>query len=151
MASREATVEPNVSTSIGTSRLARYGLLAVILASVVNALVLLTALGAFDVPAEYDPLGWGPVLVSSIVGALGATIVYGLLARVSNRPNRAFTIIAAVVLIVSFVPLVSPPAELAGAPISVLVTLGGMHVTTAAVAVGVLLYASESGVGSQEV
>jgi hypothetical protein len=132
------------STRVGATRLAQYGLLAVILAIIVNALVLVTALGVFGVPTEYEPLGWMPVVVSSAIGMIGATLVYGLVTRISERPNRSFVIVASVVLLVSFAPLVSLPAELVGAPQSVLVTLGLMHVTAAAVAVSVLPRAAAS-------
>ncbi|MCH7659797.1 MAG: hypothetical protein IH933_04200 [Euryarchaeota archaeon] len=148
MASNKATIEPTVSTRVGATRLAQYGLYAATVAIAVNALVLVIALGVFTVPAEYEPLGWMPVIASSAVGVVGATVVYGLITRISKRPKRTFVVVAALVLLVSFVPLVSPPAELVGAPQSVLVTLGLMHVTTAAVAVGVLLRATKLGVDS---
>lgn len=139
------TTAPELAEWVPTTRLALYGAYATIAACVVNALVRLLALGVFGVPADFDPLAWGPILNTTVVSVVGATAVYGLLARVSTRPTRTFTIVAAVVLALSFVPLVAPPSFLAGAPWSVLATLGVMHVTTAAVAVGLLPKAIDDG------
>lgn len=140
--------------TVGAKRLATYGLLAVLLASSVNGLVRAIALTAAGVPVVF-PLAWGPVIASSAIGAVGATLVYGVITRVSARPNRTFTIIAMIVLLLSFAGPVnvylSPPPELAGTPWSVYATLAVMHVTAAAVIVSVLTRATnpegkESGV-----
>lgn len=133
------------SESVAVTRLATYGVVAAIVASVVNVLVRVVALTLFDVPAGFEPLGWGPIINTTVIGVVGATVVYGLLTRTSTRPTRTFTIVAAVVLVVSFVPLLVPPSFLAGAQWSVLATLAVMHVTTAAVVVGILPRATGSG------
>lgn len=129
------------STPVGVKRLATYGFLAALLISAVNGLVRVIALTAFEVPLVF-PLEWGPVIALSAIGAIGATLVYGLIIRVSTRPNRTFTIVAVAVLLLSFVPTLnvylSPPPELVGTPGSVYATLGVMHVTAAAVIVSVL-------------
>ena len=144
------TVETESSGSIGVNRLVRYGLFAVIAASVVNAVIRVVALALFDVPAEFElfPLGWGPVMVTSAVGAVGATIVYGMISRYSHRPNWTFTIVAAVVLVLSFGTILSPPPALAGAPLTVFTMLGAMHVAAAVAIVGVLTRIPISGVDS---
>lgn len=134
-----ATTETTSTAPVPATRLAIDGVLAVVVASVVNVLVRFVAVSPLAVPAEFGPLGWVPVLNTTAVGVLGATAVYGILTRVSERPDRAFLGIAAAVLALSFVPLLVPPAFLAGAPASVLGTLAVMHVTTAVVAVGLLL------------
>lgn len=143
------TRETEPSKSVAVTRLAAYGTVAAIVASAVNVLVRTIALAAFDVPAGFGPLGWGPVVTTTVVGVAGATGVYSLLTRVSARPSRTFTIVAAVVLVASFAPLVAPPPFLVGAPRPVLVTLATMHVTTAAVVVGLLPRATGSGAGSR--
>lgn len=141
-ATTATTDEP---ATVGVRRLATYGLLAVLLASAVNGLVRVIALTAAGVPLVF-PLAWGPVIASSVIGAIGATLVYGVIMRFSTRPNRTFTIIAAIVLLLSFAPTLnvylSPPPELASTPWSVYATLGVMHVTAAAVIVGVLTRAT---------
>lgn len=143
-ATTATTDEP---TTIGAKRLATYGLLAVLLASAVNGLVRVIALTAAGVPLVF-PLAWGPVIASSAIGAMSAALVYGVIMRASTRPNRTFTMIAAIVLMLSFAgPLnvyLSPPPELAGTPWSVYATLGVMHMTAAAIIVGVLTRAINS-------
>lgn len=131
------------------TRLATYGVLAVAVATVVNAIVRVVAVSLLGVSAEFEPLGWGPVVNTTVVAVVGATVVYGLLTYVSTTPIRTFRIIAAVVLVVSFVPLLVPPPFLAGAPWSVLVTLAAMHVTTAVVVIGILPRATGSGVSTR--
>lgn len=143
------TTETDASATIAVSRLATYGLLTAIIASAVNVLVRLAATSLFDVPAGFGPLGWGPVINTTVVGVIGATVVYGLLSRFSSRPNRDFVGVALVVLLLSFVPLFVPPAFLAGAPVSVLGTLAVMHVTTAVAVVGLLPHAPNTGVASR--
>lgn len=139
-----STVETETLTPVSKSRLAKYGLFAVLAASVTNAIVGVVALAVFDVPAGFGGLGWGSIIASSAIGAVVATGVYGLIARYSKRPNRTFTITAAVVLVLSYIPFLQPPPTLAGASQSVFVTLGVMHVTAAVVIVGVLTQATRS-------
>lgn len=142
------TNETERTERITVTRLAITGVLAAVVAGVVNVLVRVLATTLFDVPAGYQPLGWGPVVTTTVVGVVGATAVYGLLMRVAKRPNRTFLGVAAVVLVLSFGPLVAPPAFLADAPPSVLGTLAVMHVTTAVIVVGILVRASPPEVGS---
>lgn len=134
-------------TTVGVKRLTTYGLLALVLASIVNGLVRVIALTVVDIPLVFA-LWWEPVIAASAIGAIGATVVYGVITRVSNRPNRTFTIVAVIVLLLSFVgPMnvyLSPPPELAGAPWTVFATLAVMHVTSAATIVGVLTRATKS-------
>lgn len=132
------TTETELMKSVAATRLAAYGVFAAIVAGVMNAIVRVGAIALFDVPPGFGPLGWGPILNTTVVGVAGATAVYGVLVRTSSQPTRRFTIIAALVLIISFVPLLAPPAFLAEAPGSVLLTLAVMHVTTAAAVVWLL-------------
>jgi hypothetical protein len=143
-------VETESPASVGVNRLVKYGLFAVVAASVVNAVIRVVALALFDVPAEFElfPLGWGPVIVTSAVGAVGAAIVYGVISRYSHRPNWTFTIVAAVVLVLSFGSFLAPPPALAGASPSVFTTLGVMHVAAAITIVSVLTQIPISGVDS---
>lgn len=152
MASAAGTESPR---RVGMNRLVKYGLLAVIVASAANALVRVIALAAFDIPAAFElfPLGWGPVIAFTTIGAVGATVVYGLLTRFTKRPNRTFTIVAAVALLLSFAGPVSmflaQPSGVPGFPGSVFVTLVLLHVIPAAVSVSVLTRASNSAVRSE--
>lgn len=141
MASTKAVNKSEVIRSVGVRRLVRYGLFAVIAASIVNVVVLLLGLGVFEFPSEFvggpfGPLAVGPVVVNSAIAAIGATLVYGVIGRFSGRPNRTFTIIAGVVLVLSFAMFLAP--DLSGAPPSVFAILAVMHVTAAVTIVGIL-------------
>jgi hypothetical protein len=137
-------VDTESPTRVGRHRLVKYGLLAVLVAVIANALVRIVVLSVVTAPAGFWPLGWGPVIASTAVGAVGATIVYGVITRVSHRPNRTFTVVAAVALVLSFVSFVSPPPVLAAAPASMLAALAVMHVVGAVAIVGVLTRATKN-------
>lgn len=141
MASIEATEEQPDEPSVTLTWIARSGILAVVLTGLLNGSVRLLAVRVFGVPNVFA-LWWEPVLIASAVGALGATIVYGILTRISSRPNRAFMLVAMGVLVLSFAGPVnaylSPPPELAAAPWTVYATLIAMHVTAAAIITGLL-------------
>lgn len=139
------TTQTDGPARIAPSRLALAGTLALVVASAVNVLLGGLATSLLGVSAGYGPLGWGPVVNTTVAATIGATVVYGLLDRVTERPNRAFLGVAGFALLVSFAPLVAPPAFLADAPTPVLVTLAAMHVTTALVVVVVLVRAGAQG------
>lgn len=139
-----STADTNHSKTVRANRLASFGLLAAVTACAANGLLFVLARHVLGVPGGF-PLSWGPVLASSAVPAVVATVVYGAISRVSRRPNRTFVAVATVVLALSFVPLASPPPELAGAPPSVYVTLVVMHLAAAAAIVGVLTRVSGRG------
>lgn len=146
-----ATAVETSPTHVGRNRLAKYGLLTVLIAVVATALVRVAALAFVDVPADFVPLplGWGPVIASSVIGALGATVVYGVTTRVSQRPNRTFTLLAAVVLVLSFVPMLTMPPAFAATITPVIPALVVMHVTVAAVSVGILTQALNTGASAE--
>ncbi|WP_423746538.1 DUF6069 family protein [Haladaptatus sp. SPP-AMP-3] len=138
MTSAATTVESDASNHISRRQLIRAGVLAILTASAVNGLVLELALTMVDVPSTFEPLplGWGPVVASFAVGAVGATVAYGIIAGYSTRPNWTFTKVAAIVWVLSYANLLTP--ALAGAPAVVYAILGLMHLTTGVTIVGVL-------------
>ena len=99
---------------------------------------------AFDIPDEFAPLrGSGPTIFFTTIGALGATGVFGIVRKRAAQPERLFRMIAAGVLLVSFVPdifLLSDGAAEAfpGATPAGVGTLMVMHVVAAAIMVGFL-------------
>jgi hypothetical protein len=123
---------------VGVFHLAKYGLLTVLVAVGANALVLVIARSVIAVPAGFWPLGWGAVIISTVITAVGATIVYGGITRLSQRPNRLFTIVATVVLVLSFGSFIAPAPPLVGAPAAVRPPLAVMHMIVAVVSVGIL-------------
>ena len=87
-----------------------------------------------DSPTGREPLGLKAVLFASVMGAVGAAVVFALIGQFSRRPIRAFRIVAAVVLVLSF----ATPLTIPGAPLSMVLTMELMHVVAAAVIVGLL-------------
>lgn len=107
--------------------------------AVVNVLIYLIggALGAFPSDVFVQPgqtLTIVPVIMASIIGAIGGVAVFAALARFTRRPVFLFSIIAAVMLVLSFVTPFSIPA----APTSMIIALELMHIATAAVVVWAL-------------
>lgn len=139
-----ATTVETQPTRVGVNRLAKYGLLTVFVAVAATALIRMVALALVNAPADFVPLplGWGPAIASSALGAVGATVAYGVITRVSQRPNRTFTVVATVVLVLSFVPMLTLPPTVADALAPVMPALAVMHVTVAVISVGVLTQAS---------
>lgn len=147
MASNTAMNDTVENRGVNAVRLAGYGFTALVAVCLVNVVVLSAGLALFEYPSEFvggpfGPLAVGPVLVNSVIAAVGATVVYGLVARFATRPNRTFTLIAAAVLVLSFGMFLAP--DLAGAPLSVFGTLAVMHVTAAIVIVAVLTHGSDT-------
>lgn len=99
------------------------------------------AVASFDIPAEFLPLaGAGPTIFFMTLGALGATGVLGIIRGRAAQPERLFRIIAAVVLLGSFLPdawlLSDGAAEIfPGATPAGVGTLMVMHVVAAAIMV----------------
>ncbi|MDP9455502.1 MAG: DUF6069 family protein [Actinomycetota bacterium] len=108
------------------------------LTALANALVYLIAgvVGAipsdFVIPGPGTPLTLGMVVGSTVVPALLAGVVFALLGRFTRRPVRNFVVLAAVLLVLSFVT----PLTIPGAPLSMVLALELMHVVAAVVIVG---------------
>jgi hypothetical protein len=86
-----------------TRTIAIRGIVAAIVGAAVNA-GLVAATGAAGIAPDFMALTYPPVVFLSVVGALGATVVYALLQCRSRDPDRTFARVAAVVLVLSFVP-----------------------------------------------
>ena len=152
MAAKNATTKAETNGFVGASRLIKYGITALLAASIVNVLVLFIGLAMVEFPSEFvggpfGPLAVGPVVVNSAVAAIGATLVYGVVTRYSAQPNRTFAIIAGVALVLSFAMFLAP--DLAGAPLRLFALLAVMHVTAAVTIVGVLTRATSQEVEPQ--
>ena len=87
-----------------------------------------------DTPTGRAPLGLSAVMFTSVVGALGATVVFALVGRFAHHPIRTFRIVAAVVLVLSF----ATPLTIPGAPPAMVLTPELMHVVATVCIVGVL-------------
>ena len=117
------------------------GFLTALIGSLVANLALLFLIRPFviDSATPLNALSIGPVSVFTILGVVGATIVYALLRRFLTNPNMIFVWIAVVVLIISFVPdymvIGQTTGMFAGGNVASALLLMLMHVVTAAIVV----------------
>lgn len=86
----------------------------------------------------FGPLSLVPVVLVSTIAGIGAAVTYSLLDWRLADPDRPFLVIAAVVLLVSFLSL-DFAATLDGATVPRLVVLGLTHVVAAAGCVAALV------------
>lgn len=105
----QTNVKAPSSVTIGTTtpvasvgRVLVTGLVAAVIAIVVNVIIGQVALllGAAALPMLTPP----PIAIFTRVGLVGATIVFLLLRRFTQNPVRIFQIVAAVLLVLSFIP-----------------------------------------------
>ena len=96
------TVRPRSAVSV--RRLFVVGGSLVLLATAANLFIATALRGWLAVPASFEPLGIPSVASATIVGMLGAILVFGWTARVQADPGRRFASIAAAVLVVSWLP-----------------------------------------------
>ena len=134
--------KPAGKERIAYGKLPWVALLAALTAAVANALVYFTASGLgflpqsvlVPTPSGEHPLTVAPVVVSSVVGAIGAAVVFAIIGLFARRPVRLFRIVATVVLVLSF----ATPLTIPGAPVAMILSLVVMHVVAWAVTVGLL-------------
>ena len=103
--------------------------LAAAAAVVVNLLVRALAVALFDIPDTFEHIAVRAVIVSTLIGVGAAGVVYAVIRR-----DRTFVIVAAVALVLSVPAPLSVSDEGDAAAVG---TLMCMHVTTAAIVVGV--------------
>jgi hypothetical protein len=74
------------------------------------------------------------VSVFTLLGVVGATVVYAVMRRLLPQPNRAFVILSVIVLLVSFVPdfliIGQRTGKFAGANLGSALLLALLHITT---------------------
>ena len=117
--------------SLDARTLVRQGMLALAVSLAANG-ALVFGSGIAGIAPDLDPLNYGPVVLFTSLGVVGATLVYAALDRFTDRPDRTFTIIAVVVALLSLVPDAVFVPQLPGATTLGAVVLAVMHLTTAA-------------------
>jgi hypothetical protein len=138
LASAASVSVPNARISL--KRLLWVGPLAIIAAIIVNQILRLLAVSLLNISSEFPPLQVGPPIFFTLIGVLGAAIVFAIIARFSRRPIRLFRTIALVVLLISFVPdilLLTSNAMPGTSPVAV-GSLAIMHLVTWAITVWML-------------
>lgn len=92
---------------------------------------------AYPTVGWFGPLSLVPIVLVSTLAGIGATIIYSLLSWRLTDPDRPFLVVAAVVLLVSFLSL-QFASTIEGATIPRLAVLGLTHVVAAAGCVAAL-------------
>lgn len=127
---------------IDLRRLAGAAVIAALGSALANSLVRVAAVEAFDIPHEFEPLTAVAPVQASIVVAVGAAVVLGLLARFSRRPTWLFRRVALAVFGLSFIPLIpmylSDPPQFPGTDAASVGSLALMHVVSVVIVVPVL-------------
>ena len=113
--------------------------LAAVAAAVGNAVVYFVASALGAMPQDFvvqgsGPITLAPVVLSSLIGAAGAAVIFAVVVLLLRRPIWTFRIVAVVALVLSFVT----PLTIPGAPLSLILTLELMHVVAAVIITGVL-------------
>ena len=123
-----------------TARLLGVGSVLVVAATAAEVLLAMVLRNALGVPAGFSPLTPPAVATVTIAGMIGATVVFGWMARVRPDPRGAFVRIAVAALVVSWLPDlgiwvtgVFPHTTGAG-----VLSLMALHPVAAAFAIGVL-------------
>ncbi|MBA3450339.1 MAG: hypothetical protein H0T18_03910 [Chloroflexia bacterium] len=120
-------------------RYALIGLATVVAAVVANVIVYFIAGAIVAYDARFPPLAsvGGPILFT-LVPAIVAAVLYAALLRLSTNPERIFTLIAVVVLILSVIPDLFYIPTVPGSSTAQTAVLLLMHLVAATVIVGML-------------
>jgi hypothetical protein len=130
--------------AVRTRSLATRGGIAVVLSVVANVLIVAGA-QALGIAPDFRALTVPPVAFLSALGAVGATAVYWVLDRYSDRPERTFRRVAIATLVVSFVPDLALLAIDEAATVTGVAVLMLMHAVVAIVAIELLVGREDGG------
>lgn len=127
------------SRPVDWGRFALVGLGTVIVAVLANVLVYFIGSAVVGYDPEFIILrNVSAVILFTVVPAIVAVVLYAILLRFTANPTRVFTIIAAVVLVVSLIPDVTYIPTVPGATGGQTAILAVMHVVAAVVIVWML-------------
>jgi hypothetical protein len=126
-------MESQVTTPVRVQKVLYPALAAGLVAAVINAVLFWIGSATGAVPADLiipnagQPLTIVPVIISSVLPALVAGLVFFLLIRFTRNPLRIFNWVAAIVLLLSF----ASPFSIPNVPVGMVVVLELMHVVVA--------------------
>jgi hypothetical protein len=140
--STAVVMSPSVSQAPRAStrgRFARIGLATVIAATLANVVVYFLGHAVIS----YDPLflplaGVSGAIVFTLPAAIVAVLLYAALLRFARYPVRTFTIVSAVVFVVTAIPDFTYIPTVAGVTVAQTAVLVLMHIVAAVVIVGML-------------
>lgn len=110
---------------------------------IANCIVRVIGISVLKISPRFLPLMWGPVIAASLIGTIGAVIIFAVVARVACQPIRTFQLIAGIALILSFLPdmgllLINLPGTNAPA-VAILMT---MHIVTTILSSGLMAWST---------
>jgi hypothetical protein len=134
------TSSPQATARPALSRLLWVGPLAIIAATLANVVLQQIAVALLNPDPGFLPLTLLPPILFTVVGMLGAVIVYAMIERFSRQPVQLFRRIALITLVVSFIPdiLMLITGFNPGTTVANVAVLFLMHVVAWAIAVGML-------------
>ena len=113
------------------------GIIGAVFSVSVNIILLFLLKPLTGVPENFMTLSPGPVIGWSVIGIIGATVVYALLRRYAKKPKGLFGLVSFVVLLASFIPdaliLGMTTGPFAGATWGAVFLLILMHVVVAGI------------------
>ena len=137
----ESREDTGRSSEFGWRRLLVVGAGLVLMATVANVLIAMALRNGLGVPAAFQPLATPGVASLTIIGMIGATLVFAWIARTQPDPRRTFVLVATAGLIVSWLPdlTIWATAAFPGTTTAGILSLMALHVVAAGFAVGILL------------
>ena len=128
------------SARSGWQRLLVVGAGLVFIATAANVLIAMALRNGLGIPAAFQALSTPAVASGTIVGMIGAILVFARVARAQD-PRRTFVLIATAGLIVSWLPdlVIWATAVFPGTTTTGILSLMALHVVAAGSAVGILL------------
>lgn len=125
---------------VDAGRLLLVGGMVVLLTTAINLLIASGLRAWLQIPAAFTPLGAPAVATVSVAGMAGSVIVFAWLARTRPRPERTFVSVAAVALVLSWLPDIAiwVTSVFAGTTTAGILSLMSLHVVAAVIAVGLL-------------
>jgi hypothetical protein len=128
------------SERVAFSRLLWVGPLTIVAAVVANALLRQIAVAVLQPDPRFPPLSPAMPIVFTVIGVLGAVVVYALVGRFARNPIQLFRRIALVALVVSLVPdiLMLATGFNPGTTVANVAVLMVMHVVAWAISIRML-------------
>jgi uncharacterized protein DUF6069 len=136
---------------VSWGRLVAVGAGVVVASVIANVLIAQVLASLFQVPGAFTALRPAPVASLTVLGIIGAVLIFAALTRLRPDPVRAFTVVAAIGLVISWIPDLALYAVGApGTTVSGVLSLMSLHVVAAGLAVFMLgRYALRPGTGKE--
>lgn len=98
------TLPGTSNRQVSLGRLLWAGPLTIVVATIASVLIQQIAVALLNPDPAFLPLTMAPPIAFTVIGVLGAVVVFGLIGRFSKNPVALFQRVALIVLIVSFIP-----------------------------------------------